>query len=154
MRKKLEKTIFFFFAIVAILTFAACSCCKSTTNSTQVSFHEARNYFLNTGKELNVGEKITREKDFNLYFGIAAFMGKDGEATPINFSKSFVLPIVLPETYNDTKITNVSLTGNNSTLHLNYKVEVGAKRSFTIRPIMLLVVNKAYKDAKVVVNQK
>jgi len=58
MRKKLEKTIFASFAIVAILAFAACSCCKSTTNSTQVSFHEARNYFLNTGKELNVDEII------------------------------------------------------------------------------------------------
>jgi len=30
---------------------------------------------------------------------------------------------------------------------------VGEKRDFYIRPIMLLVVDKAYRDAQVVVNQ-
>ena len=119
----------------------------------QISYHEARNFFLNQGQELAVGQKITNDKDFDKYFGLAAFMGKGGEPTRVDFANEFVLPIVLPETDCETDITAVSLSGNASVINLNYKVKVGEKRDFYIRPIMLLVVDKAYRDAQVVVNQ-
>ena len=100
-----------------------------------------------------MGQKITNDKDFDKYFGLAAFMGKGGEPTRVDFANEFVLPIVLPETDCETDITAVSISGNTSVINLNYKVKVGEKRDFFIRPLMLLVVDKAYRDAQVVVNQ-
>ena len=125
---------------LCLLALTACTASKPANNDIeQISYHEARNFFLN--------------KDFDKYFGLAAFMGKGGEPTRVDFANEFVLPIVLPETDCETDITAVSLSGNASVINLNYKVKVGEKRDFYIRPIMLLVVDKAYRDAQVVVNQ-
>lgn len=151
----MEKTTFATFVAVYFLALAACSGSKQAKNDVeQISYHEARNYFLNLGQEVAVGQKITNEQDFNRYFGMAAYMGKDGEPTGVDFDNEFVLPIVLPETDCETDITAVSLSGNASVINLNYKVKVGEKRDFYIRPIMLLVVDKAYRDAQVQLNKE
>ena len=91
----MEKTIFATFVAVYFLALAACSGSKEAKNDVeQVSYHEARNYFLNLGQEVAVGQKITNEHDFNRYFGMAAYMGKDGEPTHIDFD-FFTRPIKL-----------------------------------------------------------
>ena len=76
-------------------------------------------------------------------------MGKGGEPTRINFSKEFILPIVLPETDVETDIKAIVLTGNAQTLHLSYRVETGEKQGFITQPIKLLVVSNEFKNAKV-----
>ena len=155
MRKQTKSILCAALAVLCTITLTtACTASKQTNNDIeQISYHEARNFFLNQGQELTVGQKITNDKDFDKYFGLAAFMGKGGEPTRVDFANEFVLPIVLPETDRETDITAVSLSGNASVINLNYKVKVGEKRDFYIRPIMLLVVDKAYRDAQVVVNQ-
>jgi len=151
----MKKTFFAAFAAAFVLIIVSCAGGKQANTAKEpIKFHEARNYFLNQGQEVAEGTKITTAKDFDRRFGMAAFMGKGGEPTHIDFDKEFVLPIVLPETDSETEITDVSITGNTQAITLNYKVKVGEKRSFTIRPIMLLVVDKAYRDTQVVVNKK
>ena len=155
MKKQTKSILCAALAVLCMITLTtACTASKQTnTDIEQISYHEARNFFLNQGQELAVGQKITNDKDFDKYFGLAAFMGKGGEPTRVDFANEFVLPIVLPETDCETDINAVSLSGNASVINLNYKVKVGEKRDFYIRPIMLLVVDKAYRDAQVVVNQ-
>ena len=155
MKKQTKSILCAALSVLCMITLTtACTASKQTHNDIeQISYHEARNFFLNQGQELAVGQKITNDKDFDKYFGLAAFMGKGGEPTRVDFANEFVLPIVLPETDCETDITAVSLSGNASVVNLNYKVKVGEKRDFYIRPIMLLVVDKAYRDAQVVVNQ-
>jgi len=61
---------------LCLLALTACTASKQTNNDIeQISYHEARNFFLNQGQELAVGQKITNDKDFDKYFGLAAFMG-------------------------------------------------------------------------------
>ena len=155
MKQQMEKTIFATFVAVYFLALAACSGRKQAKNDVeQISYHEARNYFLNLGQEVAVGQKITNEQDFNRYFGMAAYMGKDGEPTGVDFDNEFVLPIVLPETDCETEIIDVALSGNASVINLDYKIKVGAKRDFFTRPIKLLVVDKAYRYAQVQLNKE
>jgi len=114
-----------------------------------VDYKEAYNYFLNQGQERAVSSKITTQKDFDRCFGMAAFMGKGGNPTVINFKKEFVIPIVLPETDKDTDIFDVSLEGNERELKLTYRVKEGKQQSFFIQPIKLLIVDNAYKPAQI-----
>ena len=72
---------------LCLLALTACTASKPANNDIeQISYHEARNFFLNQGQELAVGQKITNDKDFDKYFGLAAFMGKGGEPTRVDFA--------------------------------------------------------------------
>ncbi|WP_315349765.1 hypothetical protein [Hoylesella saccharolytica] len=116
-----------------------------------MDYKEAYNYFLNQGQERAVSSKITTQKEFDRCFGMAAFMGKGGNPTVINFKKEFVIPIVLPETDKDTDILDVSLEGNERELKLIYRVKEGEQQSFFIQPMKLLIVDNAYKQAQITV---
>lgn len=63
-----------------------------------VNFTVLRNYFHNNNAPALSSPLITSKKAFDEQFGEAAFMGKNGQPTPVNFSKNAVLAIVLPET--------------------------------------------------------
>lgn len=76
---------------------------------------------------------------------MAAVMGKDGMPTSINFENQYVIAVTLPETDTDTDINLVSLKkAANSDIILTYKVITGEKRSYTIVPVRLLIVDKKY----------
>ena len=136
-------------ALLCIWVFTSCCCYKTTGKIQKVDYKEAYNYFLNQGQERVVSSKITTQKEFDRYFGMAAFMGKGGNPTVINFKKEFVIPIVLPETDKDTDILDVSLEGNERELKLTYRVKEGKQQSFFIQPIKLLIVDNAYKQAQI-----
>ncbi len=136
-------------ALLCIWVFTSCCCYKTTGKIQKVDYREAYNYFLNQGQERAVSSKITTQKDFDRCFGMAAFMGKGGNPTVINFKKEFVIPIVLPETDKDTDILDVSLEGNEKELKLTYWVKEGKQQSFFIQNIKLLIVDNAYKQAQI-----
>ena len=76
---------------------------------------------------------------------MAAVMGKDGMPTSIDFTKQYVIAVTLPETDTETDINLVSLKKDtNSDIILTYKVMTGEKRSYTIVPVRLLIVDKKY----------
>lgn len=81
-------------------------------------------------------------------------MGKGGEATPIDFNQQFVIAVVLPETSVQTAISTKMLIATKQKITLLYQVDKGAKMSYTIRPIMLLVVDKKYDTGKVIVRKR
>lgn len=115
--------------------------CASTQN---VDYRVARNYFHNNDAPLPASVKITTEEEFNRQFGMAAFMGKDGQPTPIDWQKNFVLAKVLPVTDVETTLTPLSLMKDGNDLVLRYSVKKGAKLGYSTQPMFVLLVSRKY----------
>ena len=140
---KLTKTL------VAVLTMLATTMAVHASDK-QVSFTVLRNYFHNNNAPALSSPLITNKQTFDEQFGMAAFMGKGGQPTPVNFGKSAVLAIVLLETNKAIDIDSVMVTetGKNE-LTLAYTVHEGAEQSFYIRPLQLMAIDKRYKSYQV-----
>ena len=116
-----------------------------------VPLTELRNYFHNNTASLPSSPLITTKKEFDAQFGMAAFMGKDGQPTPVNFKKQAVIAVVLPETDVETEIDSVSLTQTGSKeLTLTYIISRGLKRGFFTQPMCIYAVSRKYAGYKVV----
>jgi predicted small secreted protein len=116
---------------------------QQKTEITDIAFSVAKNYFVkNTVKELDNSKIETAEK-FNEIFGMATTMGKDGKPTEIDFTKQYVIAVLLPETDLQTTVEPISLqkteTGD---ITLTYRNVVGQKQSFTTKPNFAIIVDK------------
>ena len=128
-----------------------------------VAFEVARNYFFNqsseedlqgkNGQEILISPKITSEEEFNRLFGMATMMGKDGKPTEIDFSKQFVLAIVLSVTDYATEINPVKVEETGDTLFYTYEIIHGEKRTYSIQPISIIILDKKYADKEVVLSE-
>lgn len=141
---------------LAIILTTACGCTKQTTNSRRmdIPYVVAKNYFFNNEAAIPADPRITTQAAFEKLFGIASFMGKDGEPTPIDFSKQFVIAVVLPETDVQTDIEGGTLTATKNEMTFIYKVSRGEKQSFTTQPMLLIVVDKKHDTGKVVIREE
>lgn len=111
-------------------------------NNIDIPYTIATNYFVkNTVSQID-NPKIETVEKFNEIFGMATTMGKDGKPTEIDFSKQFVIALILSETDLLTTIKPISLQKNNNEITFNYSLEVGAKQTFTSRPSLAIVVDK------------
>jgi len=93
------------YAFAALLILAACDNKQFSTPAEEgkdvtkeVAFEIAKNYFFKNDQAIPTSPKITTEEDFEKLFGMATTMGEDGKPTEIDFTKKFVLAIVLPVT--------------------------------------------------------
>ncbi len=112
------------------------------TNNIDIPYTIVTNYFVkNTVSQID-NPKIETAEKFNEIFGMATTMGKDGKPTEIDFSKQFVIALILPETDLLTSIKPISLQKNNNEITFNYSLEVGAKQTFMSRPSLAIVVDK------------
>ena len=142
MFKKILKMVVCCLAAVAM---TSCSVSKGAVN-----FKEVKNYFYRNdapkGEQLL---KLTTQIEFNRYFGAAAFMGKDGQPTLIDFKKDFVIAKVLPETNLGTEIKNIKLT-KSSDGHLTFGYSTTNKKpqSYSIRPTAQITVSREYLNVK------
>ena len=142
------------FAISMLLVMVAC-----TNNSTEtvmqqaetdeVAFEVAKNYFFKNNQQIPESPKITTEEDFNKLFGMATVMGEDGKPTPIDFTKQFVLAIVLPVTDMATEINPVKVEAKSDSLFYTYEVKTGEKQTFTIQPVSIIILDKQYENNEV-----
>lgn len=142
-------------AFAAMMVMAACG--NEQTNApegnvaNEVTFEVAKNYFFKKGSDvLPEGQKITSEEAFNNLFGMATTMGKDGKPTTIDFTKQFVLAVVLPVTDYSTEIKPVKLEEKGGSLLYSFEVKKGEKQSYSIQPISLIVIDKKYENKEVV----
>lgn len=135
--------------IVPIVVVAFSSAACSTGES--VEYQVAKNYFYAGRATAPATLKITTHEEFEKSFGMAATMGDDGAPKAVDFSKQFVIAKVVPPTDRDETLTPVSLVKQPSgKLLLTYKDEIkGEKRSFSIQPCFLLIVDKKYADCEV-----
>jgi len=115
-------------------------------NDTQVPFVVAHNYFVRNDAIEPVPEKIVSLDEFEQYFGMAAFMGKNGQPTPIDFEKQFAIAVVLPETNHSTELHAESLTDDGKKLIFTYRVDVAPKENtWTQVPMLLIFVDSKFE---------
>ena len=118
--------------------------------SNEVAFEVAKNYFFKNDQEIPASPKITTAEEFGKLFGMATTMGNDGKPTEIDFTKQFVLAIILPVTNLATEITPDRLEEKGDTLFYFYNAKVGEAQSYSIQPISLIILDKKYVDKTVV----
>jgi hypothetical protein len=117
---------------------------QTQATMTDVSYVVAENYFVKNNVTQLDNPKIETAEKFNEIFGMATTMGKDGKPTAIDFSKQYVIALVLPETDMLATIRPVGLQKNDKKeITLDYRVEVGPKQTYTIRPSIAIIVDKA-----------
>ena len=142
-------------AFTMLLAIAACTN-KSVTavgnneESSEVAFEVAKNYFFKNDQVIPEYPKITTEEEFNKLFGMATTMGEEGKPTAIDFTKQFVLAIVLPVTDFATEINPVKVEEKGDSLLYTYEVKSGEKQSFRIQPVSIVVLDKKYENKRVV----
>ena len=142
------------FAIAMLLTITACTSnsTESDTNNKgtdEVAFEVAKNYFFKNDQQIPESPKITTEEEFNKFFGMATVMGEDGKPTSIDFTKQFVLAIVLPVTDTATEINPVKVEVKSDSLFYTYEVKTGEKQTYSIQPVSIIILDKQYEDNEV-----
>ena len=128
---------------------------ESAAEQTDVLFRLAENYFVkNTVKRLD-NPKIETAEQFDAVFGMARTMSESSKPTAIDFSKEFVLAVVLPETDTTTSLKIQSVQKNEKgELVLRYERISGEKQSYTTVPFLAIIVNKAKYSGFVVQEEK
>ena len=117
-----------------------------------IQFAEAQNYFVKNNFISNdlKTHKITKAVDFEKIFGMASVMGANGKPTPIDFKKQFVIAVINNETDISTSFTPIKLEKIGAKkLHFEFQSHFGEKQSFTIRPFILIVVDRKFKNYKI-----
>ncbi|MBQ5456301.1 MAG: pyridoxamine 5'-phosphate oxidase family protein [Prevotella sp.] len=147
-------------AFAVLLGLVACTANKATSAeksvvSSEVPFTVAEHYFFNKGQDIPVNPKITSEELFKQLFGMATVMGENGKPTKIDFSKQFVLAVVLPVTDINTEINPVKVEEKGDTLFYHYDVKTGEKQSFSIQPLSIIILDKKYENKEIfLINQQ
>ena len=150
------------FAFAALIALAACGNKQAATptsegnvESTEVAFEVAKNYFFKNDQVIPEYPKITTEEEFNNLFGMATTMGENGKPTAIDFTKQFVLAIVLPVTDFATEINPVKVEEKGDSLLYTYEIKSGEKQSFSIQPVSIIILDKKYENKRIVlVNER
>ena len=128
---------------------------KKKSENDDVSFIEARNYFCKNGMDsLLTNPKITSENTFHEIFGMATTMGENGKPTTIDFDKQFVVAVVLPVTDLDTRVKPEKVIDKGDTLCYVYSVEQGERMSYSIQPVSIVIIDRAFERNHVVLRKK
>lgn len=110
-----------------------------------VSYTVANRYFVKNDAGTLPSAKIESQAVFDRYFGMATVMGKDGLPTPIDFSRQFVIAVTLPETDLATTLTAKGLERrSNGDLVFSYRIKRGERRSYTTKPLLMVIVDKRF----------
>lgn len=137
-------------AIMTVLAaLAALSSCNQNAASkpSEVDYAIAENYFIKNDAQLPESHKITDQETFNQIFGMATTMGDNGKPTEIDFEKEFVIAVETGLVQKETElIPDYLINHYDGKLVFHYTVKQGADISYTIRPVLIIIVNKVYED--------
>ena len=124
--------------------------------SDDIPYTIAQRYFVkNTVKPNSLkNPKIETAEMFDEFFGAATVMGEGGRPTQIDFSKQFVIAVISGDTNYSTEIIPVSLKKGKDQIVFNYQIKVGEKLSFTIGPVLIIIVDKSNKGKVTTKQQK
>lgn len=137
------------FITLLVSTFMLVAC----GSAEKIDYEVANHYFYQIRDSIPTQLKVIDEGQFNRMFGMAAVMGKDGQPTPIDWQRQFVIAKVLPETDRQTEIAPISLLKTaNGELQFNYRVSEGTQQSYTTQPVVILIVDRQYAGCDVTEN--
>lgn len=126
-------------SLVAAVCLISCATAKSNH---KVDYTEAHGYFVRNDAPAHFSNYFDSQEAFDRVFGCAAVMGADGQPTTIDFSRQSVVAVVGDETDRPTEFFAQSLTQKADTLLLRYRAKADAPASYTMRPVLLLVIDK------------
>ena len=115
----------------------------------EVPFTVVRNYFFRNDAVIPGNPMVNDKASFDRLFGAAAFMGKGGEPTAIDFGRQFVIAVVNPVTDILTELEPVSLSRNGGELIFTYKEKLGEKQTWSMQPLLMVAVDREYEAASV-----
>ena len=137
------------FGLITVIIAIMESCNTQQNVERNITYKIAERYFFNNNAEIPENPIVTNQTDFDKLYGAAAVMGKNGRPGRIDFSKVFVIGIVLPETNNYTEIIPDKLTKQGDIMTLNYTLQYKEKNmTWTMRPMSLIIVDKIYMPKK------
>lgn len=125
-------------AVTLLLSSCAVNLSGVTANYNRMYNYYVNNYFNNDTHKL----VIHNQQDFDAVFGAGAVMGHNGQPTKINFSRQFVIAVILPETNRQTTIETAMLKRVGDRLYFSYIIEEGHATSYTMRPFTAVVVDR------------
>ncbi len=129
--------------LAAVLAFTSCK------QASDIPFEEVKNYFFLNDAEIPENPVIDSAEQFDALFGAAAFMGKDGQVTPVDFGKEFVIAVVNPVTDCQTELVPESLRKVDGEFVFSYDETIGEQQSWTMQPVLLVKVDRKYKTDSV-----
>ena len=135
----MKKALFLSLAAVTLLL----SSCAVNLSGVTANYNRMYNYYVNN--YFNNGTHklvIHNQQDFDAVFGSGAVMGHNGQPTKINFSRQFVIAVILPETNRQTTIETAMLKRVGDRLYFSYIIEEGHATSYTMRPFTAVVVDR------------
>lgn len=125
-------------AVTLLLSSCAVNLSGVTANYNRMYNYYVNNYFNNGTHKL----VIHNQQDFDAVFGAGAVMGHNGQPTKINFSRQFVIAVILSETNRQTTIETAMLKRVGDRLYFSYIIEEGHATSYTMRPFTAVVVDR------------
>lgn len=148
------KNLLFIVAIFGILATSCKSNSKISDKNTDIDFIVAKNYYVKNSVETIDNPKIETLDDFKKIFGMATLQGDEGKPTEIDFDNQFVIAVVMPPSNTEIILTPVSLSNNNENkLEFTYSIQKGVEQTHTIKPCLIIIVDKKY-NADVVLVEK
>ena len=128
------------------MVLGSCATIRSGNDGKAVSYIVANHYYVNSSVSRPIREKITDQAAFDKLFGMAAVMGKNGEPTPIDFQRQFVIAVSEGIVSQLTAYEPLSLKAEGKRLVFTYKVERGKHISYAMRPLLMIVVGKKWEQ--------
>lgn len=102
--------------LVALMSLLSCH------QPTDVPYEQMTNYFFRNDATIPSSPLIASSEQFESLFGAAAFMGKNGQPTPVDFERELVF---------------------------TYKKTTGDKQSWSMQPVLLIKVDRAFLPERV-----
>ena len=135
----MKKTIFL--TLVAIM--ALMSSCAVNFGGVSANYNRMNNYYVNNYFPSGTHKLVIHnQQDFENVFGNASVMGRNGQPTRIDFSRQFVVAVIMPETNRQTTIETALVRRLGDRLYFSYIIEEGHATSYTMRPYTAIVVDR------------
>lgn len=137
----MKKTLFLSFVTIAIV--ALMSSCSVNLQGVTANYNRMNNYYVNNNFPDGTHKLVIHnQQDFENVFGEAAVMGHNGQPTRIDFSRQFVVAMIMPVTNRQTTIETALLRRLGDRLYFSYIIDEGHATSYTIRPFTAVVVSR------------
>lgn len=133
----------FLLSFVSLTMMALMSSCAVNLDGVTANYSRINNYYINN--HLSNGTHklvIQNQQEFESVFGEGAVMGRNGQPTRIDFSRQFVVAVILPETNRQTTIETALVRRLGDRLYFSYIIEEGHATSYTMRPYTAVVVDR------------
>lgn len=125
-----------------VITATLMMSCGTANKVSKVPYTIAHGYFVRNDAPAHASNFYDNRESFDRIFGCAAVMGPDGLPTDIDFSRQSVVAIIGNQTNCPTEYIPISVTSESDTLRLKYRATEAAPTTYTMTPLLLVVIDK------------